>query len=241
MDRHSLLRLTDEHCCRERMLEAQVDDAAAQNQIALSDGQTNAAIATLESIQSGDNLMSCIDTIEQELPGVFTELLSLTRDHYADATASLHKNSKSAIMLSLSPLRYFLRSLRLIKAPDLEPTLLALPFHYVQRILVLLVQLAQIGLEVELSCRCAIFLLVCHQNQVAASSSLAPFVVNLRDAIANSLASYRFMVGTNMAGLGFLNNQLSASSQDIEAHKTLKQSDSSSSSTQLRKRKATSS
>ena len=50
------------------------------------------------------------------------------------------KARPNPLLLGLDPLRYFLRCLRSVKAPDLEQALLVLPFHYVSRFVPMLLQ-----------------------------------------------------------------------------------------------------
>lgn len=210
---------------KERMLDAQVDKTAAEmaidtaEQVSMSTTTTTAAIASVESIRSGDQLMQAVDNIEAEL-GDFLGAMLADADSGSIVTV-LHQPSKAVLMLGLSPLRYLLRALRMIKQPDLEAVLLALPFHYVQRLVVLLVQLAKSGLEVELSCRCSIFLLLSHQGQIASSTLLAPAILALRDVVVHTMGAYRFMVGVNLAGLQHMQQQLEEQSQDMQAQRTL--------------------
>jgi hypothetical protein len=139
----------DEYLYRERMLEAQVDKTAAEaaaesadNQVTLS--TASAALPSIDSIRSGDQLMQTIDYIEQDVPDFLGAILADCVDAKGALSnpllTALQQPSKSAVMLGLSPLRYLLRALRMIKQPDLEAVLLALPFFYVQRLLVLLLQ-----------------------------------------------------------------------------------------------------
>jgi U3 small nucleolar RNA-associated protein 12 len=123
--------------------------------------------------------------------------------------------------LNLTPLKYLQRQLRLIKQPDLEPALLTLPFHYVKRMLFLLVQLSRSGLDIELCCRCAVFLIVCHGSQITATTSLLPELLALRDMINSTIGAYRDLVGVNLAGLNFMQRSIEAKEADSLAMKEI--------------------
>ena len=65
--------------------------------------------------------------------------IPLTPPHPPNHSAKA-KARPNPLLLGLDPLRYFLRCLRSVKAPDLEQALLVLPFHYVSRFVPVLLQ-----------------------------------------------------------------------------------------------------
>ncbi|RYH29507.1 hypothetical protein EON65_08235 [archaeon] len=81
--------------------------------------------------------------------------------------------------------------------------------------------MARSGLEIEMSCRCAVFLLLCHQHQIAASATLAPILIALRDVVLTTIGSYRFMTGVNLAGLYQMQQTITQDMEDIEANKQI--------------------
>jgi len=50
-----------------------------------------------------------------------------------------------------------------VKSTELEADLLLLPYHYVKRLLVLLIEMVQYGIEMEVYIKLALFLIVCLQ------------------------------------------------------------------------------
>lgn len=172
---------------KEKQLEAQVDKSLEQDNIVNYNGAEiiPAAIKSVESLRGGELLSAAIDLIESEL-------------------ASGVQDKANPLLLGLTPHKYLLRTLRMIKSPDLEPALLMLPFHYVQRFIFHLIQMAKKGLDLELCCRCAVYLLLCHQKQICSTRSLLPELIELREIIVKGMGSYRELIGFNLAGLFFL-------------------------------------
>ena len=134
--------------CRERALEAKVDQsaetalndeardlAAADNSGAVvtsSNNSTAAAAASIESVKGGEMLMSALDLVQTELPN-FPETEDETRGRG-------RAPARNPLLLGLTPYAYMMRSLRSVKAPDLEHAVLVLPFHYVCRLIGVLIQ-----------------------------------------------------------------------------------------------------
>lgn len=111
--------------------------------------------------------------------------------------------SANPLLLRMAPLDYMVHSLRSIRASDLEQALLVLPFHCVARLIKLLCRLCQRGSDVELVAKCCLFLFRAHQPRIMATSSLAPEVAILSETLRSNLASWRRLVGTNMAALRY--------------------------------------
>ena len=134
---------------RERALEAKVDQsaetalndeardlAAAGNSGAVVTSSNNstaaAAAASIESVKGGEMLMAALDLVQTELPN-FSETEEETRGRG-------RAPARNPLLLGLTPYAYMMRSLRSVKAPDLEHALLVLPFHYVCRLIGVLIQ-----------------------------------------------------------------------------------------------------
>ncbi len=68
--------------------------------------------------------------------------------------------------------------------------------------------MAKSGLEIELCCKCGVFLLLCHQKQISATATLLPELLALKELLGQSIGSYRHLVGTNTAGLVFVQRKM---------------------------------
>jgi len=193
---------------RERALEALAEKAAGDDsntngptpEGVPSTGATEltAARKSLESVRSGELLMDAVELVEAELAD---------QEQYAAKLASgthtrLAKRVPNVQLLGLEPLAYLMRCLRLIKQPELEQSLLVLPFHYVTRLLKLLIEMSQQSrYDVELCCRCSVFLLRCHFQQIVAARAFIQEIQDLQAAVRSNITSLRTLVGTNLAGL----------------------------------------
>jgi U3 small nucleolar RNA-associated protein 12 len=144
--------------------------------------------------------MDALDLVDNEL----AELDDFNARIEAGGASSKAKKQSNPLLLGLTPHKYMIRSLRLVKAPDLEQALLILPFHYVARFITILLEMAKKGLDLELCTRCSVFLLRCHQSQIVSTQSLLTEMLALQQVLRTSVGSYRMLIGTNVAGLKYM-------------------------------------
>jgi len=198
---------------RERVLEAQADRAAGMDTDggaagemipggAIEDGVALASRKSTESVKGGELLMEALDLVEAELAEIEERALSGATSNNKRAAPSNPR------FLGLSPHAYMIRCLRSIKAPDLEQALLVLPFHYVSRLVSMLLELAKKGLDLELCCRSAVFLLRVHFAQLVSARALVEQVAELQLVLRNAVGEYRTLIGTNLAGLKFMSREI---------------------------------
>ncbi len=200
---------------RERAIVAQADassidvshnkDDSGAEKVTYVDTTQSTGRKSLESIRSGELLIDAVDMVEAELADIADysqRLLSTKHVRLAPRAANVQ-------LLGLEPLSYLLRCLKMIKLPDLEQTLLILPFHYVIRLIKLIVVMCERGIyDVELCCRCAVFLLRCHQPQIVTTRSLIPEIKKLQEVVRLHMGSLRDLIGTNLAGLHHMKRAL---------------------------------
>ena len=193
---------------REKALEAVAERAAGDDsntngptpEGVLTAGETEltAARKSLESVRSGELLMDAVDLVEAELADQEQYAIKLA----SGAHTRLAKRVPNVQLLGLEPLAYLMRCLRIIKQPELEQSLLVLPFHYVTRLLKLLIEMSQQSkYDMELCCRCSVFLLRCHFQQIVAARAFIQEIQDLQSAVRSNITSLRTLVGTNLAGL----------------------------------------
>lgn len=167
-----------------------------------------AAARSLESVKGGEMLMAALDLVEAEIPNYAGQ------HERAESAGPSGPQYRNPLLLGLTPHAYMLRALRSVKAPDLEHALLVLPFHYVARLISMLIQLMRKGLDVELCTKCAVHLLRCHQAQILHTHYLLDEMLALKDLIAQSIHSYRTLVGVNVTGLRAMKRQWDQTQED---------------------------
>ncbi|XP_038059666.1 WD repeat-containing protein 3-like [Patiria miniata] len=116
---------------------------------------------------------------------------------------------------NISPTRYVLEVIRKVKSSELEESLLVIPFSYVLELLPLLETFISSGWEVELACRCLLFLIRVHHGQITSSQSLLPIIDRLRSTSMQQVHQMRDRIGFNLAGLQFLQRELE-SRQEVQ-------------------------
>ncbi|CAM9821395.1 unnamed protein product [Ectocarpus sp. 8 AP-2014] len=158
---------------------------------------------SLESVKAGERLMDALELAELELKLMREEERAAAKARRRGEPAPPARRP-NPILLNLSPLRYVLRTLQMIKTPELEQALLVLPFSQVESLANFLVRLLAAGLEVELCARCAVFLLRVHQARIVSTGSMVVVLDALRNNLRRQLEASRDVVGRNMAGLRIL-------------------------------------
>ena len=93
--------------------------------------------------QGGEMLMDALDLVEAELIAIEERISVLkAKSKLTGLTSEEDVKSKNPALMGLTPYKYFARCLREIKAPDLEQALLVIPFHYVARIVPILLKVS---------------------------------------------------------------------------------------------------
>lgn len=162
---------------------------------------------TLETVRSTERIMEAIDVYR-------TESVKL-----AEHAAACKSGVKVAPLVphpllqaydASSPERFVLLILRKVPSSELEEALLTLPFSYVTDLLELLCRYIDLLLEVELSCRCLLFLLRIHHGQITTNQLLLPAIDKLNATTGQRVDELKDIVGFNMAALQYLQQQLEA-------------------------------
>ena len=212
---------------KERHMEAQVEaaitkeaglaDAAADgvgDMVVEGGGDANNASAAaavglrgLESVKGGERLMETMDLVSAELKAMEQEEAK-GADSFDGGGRSRSRRTANPILQNMHPLKFLMKTLAGIKAPDLEQALLVLPFHYVKRLFEQLVHVARDSTHLELCARVATFLLKVHFTQVTVTSELTPSLLTLQKVLTSRLGEYRLMIGANVAGLRIMHREV---------------------------------
>ncbi len=172
---------------REKFFESKVDNMITQSSAETQD--SNVLTNDFEGLKGAEKLISSIDLVEFELD----EIVNLESEY-----------KPNPILLGLDPIKYFLKTLKEIKLPDLEGSLLVLPFHYVERFINLILIPINKGLEIELCIKCSLFILKCHQKRILNTFSLKVQIQELNQLIKSHISKYRSLIGTNISALNYI-------------------------------------
>jgi U3 small nucleolar RNA-associated protein 12 len=196
---------------KERYMESVVETSIAK-EAGLADaegGGPSATLRSLESVKGGERLMECMDIVEAELKvldGIAERTQGMAKGNTVAAAAA--RRVKNPVLLGMSPYKFLVHTLRQIKAPDMEQALLVLPFHYVSRLLAMLLQLAHRSLDLEQCARITVFLLRCHYAQISVTAELVPVLLDLKALLVTRLSQYRGLIGSNVAGLKIMHREV---------------------------------
>ncbi|EDV20491.1 uncharacterized protein TRIADDRAFT_31835 [Trichoplax adhaerens] len=165
-------------------------------------GETSTEVAmasktTIETVKSAERIIEAIDIYEEELRerenspnqnGPFNQILKALGDIKAET--------------------YVLNTLKKIKSSELEEALLVLPFGKVLKFVKLTNDWIKNDQELELVCRCLIFLLKVNHPQLVANKALMSTLDHLKDITVKKISSQRDLLGFNLAGLQHIKREM---------------------------------
>lgn len=159
---------------------------------------------TIKTVQGAEQIMEAIELQREE---------KVKRDQIRSSDNDSTMEQIHPILLAygnISPERYVLQILRKVKSADLEESLLVLPFSYIPDLLKLLNEFVSNGWEVELSCRCLLYLLKIHQGVISTSDIFVSVLENLQKNTESEVKKLQDTIGFNMAALGHLKREMEA-------------------------------
>jgi U3 small nucleolar RNA-associated protein 12 len=120
----------------------------------------------------------------------------------------LKKPHKNMLLQGRTPDAHVLRVLRAVRSGELEEALMLMPFSYMAQMIGFLLSFLNQGCEVELSTRCATFLLSLHHNQIVSNQVMVTALNALRRVGKRRLREMKDRVGFNLAGLRFVDKAI---------------------------------
>ncbi|XP_068428637.1 WD repeat-containing protein 3 [Clinocottus analis] len=202
---------------REMEREAEFEESMATGDAPVVPGETQgeaapAAKKTVETVKAAERIMEALELHKEEER-------KMEEHKYASMTAvnKLPLPKPNPILVAfgnISPARYVLDVIKKVRSSELEVSLLVLPFPYVPQLLTLFNGFMQLGLEVELVCRCLLFLLKIHFGQICGHQTLLPVVDELRSNTVTRVQEIRHVMGFNAAALQFLQREIE-SKEDV--------------------------
>lgn len=121
------------------------------------------------------------------------------------------------LLMGLSGSQYVLRAVADVRANDLEPTLMTLPFPDALRILEMAREWLADASRVELTIRVVVILLHAHQAQFAASPACRPLLAALQRGMRGRVQALKNVMGFNLAGLQHVHGKAAARSRAPQA------------------------
>ncbi|ETW10259.1 hypothetical protein H310_00608 [Aphanomyces invadans] len=159
------------------------------------DSSTTAAKRTVQTVKSGERLIEAIDIADREI-------LAQKNSSNPDVV------STNFMLLGYAPLKFVLRSVREIRANEMEEALMVLPFEYVKKLLSYLLQLIAAEMEVEICCNCILFLLRVHHHQIVTNTILLGELDTMWGSLRAQLVSSKNRIGFNLAGMKYIKRQV---------------------------------
>lgn len=156
---------------------------------------------TLETIKMAERLLEALQIYEEE-----TRKAKI-KESIDGSSAQLHPMFIAYDVTT--PQQFILTAMKRIKAPELEESLLILPFHKVTLLLNILLELFDTSVhETELLIRMLVFVMKVHHGQISTSLPLLQTVRKLRVVSQARIAEKLDQSGFNLAGLLFLRRRL---------------------------------
>ncbi|XP_056289590.1 WD repeat-containing protein 3 [Pseudoliparis swirei] len=202
---------------RETEREAEFEESIGKEDAPVVPGETPGEAApaskkTVETVKAAERIMEALELYKEEDQ-------KMEEHKYASMTAvnklpPPRPNPILAALGNISPARYVLDVIKKVRSSELEVSLLVLPFPYVPQLLRLFNGYMQLGLEVELVCRCLFFLLKIHFGPISSNQMLLSVVDELRSHTVAKVQQIRDVMGFNSAALQFLQREIE-SKEDV--------------------------
>ncbi|XP_077435644.1 WD repeat-containing protein 3 [Vanacampus margaritifer] len=161
---------------------------------------------TVETVKAAERIMEALELLRGENRKLEEHKYACQR---AGKELPLPEPNRILVAFgNISPSRYVLDVVKKVRSSELEVSLLVLPFPYVPELLELFNGFIRQGLEVELVCRCLVFLLKIHFGRICGSQKLVPVIDDLRANTLSKVRDIHDLMGFNSAALQFLQRQL---------------------------------
>eukprot|EP00299_Pterocystis_sp_00344_P000459 c10125_g1_i9.p1 GENE.c10125_g1_i9~~c10125_g1_i9.p1 ORF type:complete len:932 (-),score=269.10 c10125_g1_i9:1249-4044(-) len=207
-----------EKTMEKRFLEGQDEvEGAVDNQVKVVGVESGiAAKTTLNTLSSSERLIEALEIADNEI--------QLQKSHPSSDGRTIIQSPLLAA-LKRTPHQHVLTSLCEIAVPELESTLMFLPFSHVLRLFEYLADFMAQGQMLEVCMRCTHILLRTHHSQLINNKSMATTLSHLHTSMRYHATELKSVMGFNLAGLTHLRRELETSSSTLfdEAVKNLQE------------------
>lgn len=190
----------------ERELEDERNVFEKQENIVFGDTNLETGFAvkmTIDTVKSTDRLIEAIDVFlaEQEKEAQYKRQCEIAESRGEKKPVEPEKDPLLMTAMTNDYNRFMLETMRRIKSSELEEILITLPFDYVRKLLIIIVDFLETGWDIELMVRCATFLVKINFGQVASSPALLEVIHRLKKVIMDKTCSIRDFTGFNLMAL----------------------------------------
>lgn len=162
---------------------------------------------TVGSEKAAESILECLQICEQ-----YKQQLAEHAALQGASTQPVPLPPAPLLMQALNvgtPDDFFLETIKLIRASDLEEALLLLPFTSVCEVLTMLPSLVASRNDcVELLCKVFMFLLKIHHAPIVANNTLLPTLIQLQRLFYGKATELRDLVGYNYYGMQYIQKQI---------------------------------
>lgn len=210
-----ILNLDEE---KEMAREKEYEDSLAHSGEVVVPGETNtetglAGKKSIETVKAAERIMEALDLYKEEKYKYQQHDLECKQRGRQLPAPEPHPLITA--FNAPTPEKYVLLVIKKVRSSELEESLLVLPFSYVIDLLKLLDHFITNGWDVELSCRCLLFLLRVHHGQITSNQMLIPVIDRLRKVTIEKVTNLRDCVGFNLAGLQFLQQEIEQAEETV--------------------------
>ncbi|TPX36245.1 hypothetical protein SmJEL517_g01588 [Synchytrium microbalum] len=175
-------------------------DGSGKNEVGL------ATRSTTTSLKAGEKILEALEIWEEETAGLDAYELAKAANPNA---AKPSQNPYIAVLNdpTMTPDRYVLRTVQMIRAAELEEALLVLPFAQITLLLRCMAVWSQKRWNPTLCARILTSILKTHHNQLTATASIRKTLMTIKTNMNAALREQRDIIGFNLAGLRYLERE----------------------------------
>ncbi|KAM3935805.1 WD repeat-containing protein 3 [Leptodactylus fuscus] len=197
---------------QEMQREAEYEESVAKGDqpVVAGEKEGEAGLAgkkTIETVKATERIMEAIE-LHREESGKVEEHQALCKAAGKELPRKVHPILQAYGNISSS--EYVLDVIKKVRSSELEESLLVLPFSYVPDLLTLFRDYIRRAQDVELICRCLLFLLRIHFGQITSNQMLLGVMEDLKTCTISRVTEVRDVMGVNMAALQFLKREIEA-------------------------------
>lgn len=197
---------------QEMQREAEYEDSVGKGDqpVVAGEKEGEAALAgkkTIETVKATERIMEAVE-LHREESGNAEEHRALCKAAGKELPRKIHPILQACGNVTSSD--YVLDVIKKVRSSELEESLLVLPFSYVPDLLTLFRDYIRRSQDVELICRCLLFLLRIHFGEVTSNRPLLGVIEDLKSCSISRVMEVRDVMGVNMAALQLLKREIEA-------------------------------
>jgi U3 small nucleolar RNA-associated protein 12 len=154
---------------------------------------------TLENLKASERLVDYLDIIKQEL----------------STNPQPNQISQNPLLMGKSVEEFIAYAISTIPTPDLQVSIILLPFDHALRLLEYTNILVERNMLIELCVRCQLYIIETHIQQLSSNDSYVDLLLKIRTNSRKRLSAHKDLLGLNLAAMKYIQQEISKPNKKI--------------------------